>query len=89
MGVDHAAYCGKGSIEQQMGRQIGGGTERAFNNLSVQIRQHQIGGFKSSYGTPLGLIATRSALPIDAAGIAECVQDQSSTNQFEVGLQHS
>ena len=72
-----------------MGRQIGGGAQGTFDNVSVQIRQHQIGRFQLFIRHTAGLDSDQPALPVDAAGIAECVQDQSSADQFEVGLQHS
>ncbi len=40
-------------------------------------------------GDAAGLDRDESALAVDAAGIAEGVEDQSSADQFEVGLQHS
>src|ERR1700721_756886 len=72
-----------------MRRQVGLGSQCAFDNRSIEIGQNQIGRFQLFIRHAARLDRHQSASPVHAAGVAEGVKDQSSANQFEVGLQYS
>ena len=87
MRVSNAPNCREGLVEHEMGGEIGRWPERAFDNFSGEVGHHQMLGLHLVVRHAAGLDDDQSLFARDAANVAEGVQHQAATNQFEISVQ--
>ena len=85
--VGDSADGGKRFIEDEMGREIGGGAKRAFHGIAVEIGDDQVFGFQSVIRNTARLDDHEAEVAGDPAGVAEGEEDEAATNQFEISLE--
>ncbi len=86
MRMRDAAHARKLLIQNQVGRQVGRWTEPPLDYLARQIRHDQIFGRELLVRHAAGFDNNKTSLTLDCAGISKGVEDQSPTDQFEIGF---
>ncbi len=84
MGVDDAADGGEGAIEQDVGDEIGGGAEGAFDDVAVEVGEDDVGGGELVVGDAGGLDGDDSVRTADAGGVTEGKEREAAANDFEI-----
>src|ERR1700730_10777641 len=88
MGVGDATDFRESMIEDKMRGQVGGGPQSAFDDLAIEIGDHQMLWFHLRVRNPAGLDHYQFLVPGDATGIAEGIKYQSLSHQFQIRFQH-
>src|SRR6266702_487835 len=89
VGVDHRANAGEFAVEQRMGIEVGGRLQRAVDDLAVQVGYDPVLRPQDVVVDSRRLDDDEPLLAIDAAGVAEGVEDQATFDEFEVGFKDS
>jgi len=87
VGVDDAADGGKLAVEEGVGVEVGGGFEFAVDDVAVEVGDDHEFGDELVVVDAGGLDDDEAFLAVDAAGVAEGVEDEAALDEFEVGLE--
>ena len=68
--------------------QVGRRTQFAFNYLTVELGNDHVLRRQFIIGNAARLDRDQSFISVDAAGIAEGIEDEAAPNEFEVRFQH-
>jgi len=87
VGVDDAADGGELAVEEGVGIEVGGGFEFAVDDVAVEVGDdHEFGDeFVVIYAGRLD--DDEALVAVDAAGVAEGVEDEAALDEFEVGFE--
>ena len=86
--VHHASDFRKSLVQNQVRRKIRGRAQISFENIPIQVGQHQVLRLHFLVRHATGLDHHQPVFTRNSAGIAKCVQHQSAPNQLKVGLKH-
>ena len=87
VGVDDGADGGEFSVEESVGVEVGGGFEFTVDDFAVEV------GDDHEFGDELVVVDTggfdddQALGAVDAAGVAEGVEDEAAFDEFEVGFE--
>jgi len=87
VGVDDGADGGELAVEEGVGVEVGGGFEFAIDDFAVEV------GDDHEFGDELVVVDTggfdddQALGAVDAAGVAEGVEDEAAFDEFEVGFE--
>ena len=89
MGVDYATDLGKFAIEEQMGVEVAGGVEGAFDNDAVEGGDDEIFGGHGGVGDAAGFYGDErlGAGAVNAADVAEGVEGETAACDFLIGME--
>jgi hypothetical protein len=82
--MDDAADGREFAIEMEMSGEVGGWAQRAFDDFSVEIGDDKIGRLHGLVRHAAGLDGDEAGGAVDAAGVAEGVEDESAAYDFEI-----
>ena len=85
--VDDGADGGELPVEEGVGVEVGGGLERAVDDVAVEIGDDHVVGAELVVVDAGGLDDDETLLAVDAAGVAEGVEDEAALDQFEIGVE--
>ena len=89
VGVYHAAYLGKLTVEHQVGGRVGRGFEVALHHLAgVQVDHHHVVGLHVVVAHTRRFDDNEALLAVDARDIAPCEYDEMVFHKVEIGLEH-
>ena len=77
---------GKGPVQRQVGRRVGGRAQLALDDLPVQIHDDHVRGPQLLVGDAARLDDHEPRGAVDAADVAEGQDDQAVLDEVEVGL---
>ena len=69
-----------------MSRSVGGRSERALNDIPLQIHYHHVLWFHHVITYPAGLYDDEAGRPVDRRGVAPGEYHEAALHQVEVGL---
>jgi hypothetical protein len=89
VGVNDAADLGKLAIEHGVGVQVAGRSQRAFYDVAVEVRYHEVGGSEGGVIYAAGLDDDKGLRTgtVDATGVAEGVGSQAAAGDLLVGVE--
>ena len=87
VGVDDGADGGELAVEEGVGVEVGGGLEGAVDGLAVEVGDDHVLGAEVVVVDAGGLDDDEALLAVDAAGVAEGVEDEAAADEFEVGFE--
>ncbi len=87
VGVDYGADRWELAVEQSVGVEVRGRLEGAFDDVAVEVRNYHAFNAEVVVIDAGGLDDDEALLAIDAADVAEGIEDEAATNQFEVGFE--
>ena len=87
VGVDDGADGEELAVEQGVGVEVGGGPELAVDDLAVEVGDDHEFGDQLIIFDPRGLDDDQALVAVDAAGVAEGVEDEAALDDFEVGFE--
>jgi hypothetical protein len=87
VGVDDGADGGELAVEEGMGVQVGGGFELAIDDVAVEVGDDHELGNEFVVVDAGGLDDDEAFFAVDAAGVAEGVEDEAALDEFEVGFE--
>jgi hypothetical protein len=88
VGVDDCADGGELAIEQKVSVQVGGGIQVAVDDGAIQAGDDHVLRTKLVVVDSRGFDDDEPLFAVDAAGVAEGVEDQTALDQFEIGLKY-
>ena len=87
VGVDDGADGGELAVEEGVGVEVGGGFEVAVDDFAVEVGDDHEFGVEFVVVDAGGLDDDEALLAVDAAGVAEGVEDEAAADEFEVGFE--
>jgi len=94
MGMDDATDLGKFAVEEQVGVEVAGGVECAFDDGAVEAREDEVACGERGVADTAGLdgheglfAGTVDSATFDTAGVAEGMDGESAARDFLVGVQ--
>jgi hypothetical protein len=87
VGVDDGADGGELAVEEGVGVEVGGGFEFAVDDLAVEVGDDHEFGDEFVVVDAGGLDDDEALFAVDAAGVAEGVEDEATLDEFEVGFE--
>ena len=87
VGVDDGADGWEFAVEESVGVEVGGGFELAFDDLAVEVGDDHELGDEFVVVDAGGLDDDEALVAVDAAGVAEGVEDEAAADEFEVGFE--
>jgi len=87
VGVDDGADGGELAVKQGVGVEVGGGFELAIDDLAVEVGDDHEFGDEFVVVDAGGLDDDEALVAVDAAGVAEGVEDEAALDEFEVGFE--
>jgi hypothetical protein len=93
VGVDDAADLGKFAIKQQVGIEVAGRVEGAFDDFPVQRSEHEVGFSEGGIAHAAGFDRYQRAGAVyagavDAACVAKSVDSEASAGDLLIGPEH-
>src|SRR5882757_2276412 len=85
--VDDGADGGELAVEEGVGVEVGGGLELAVDDVAVEVGDDHEFGDEFVVVDAGGLDDDEALVAVDAAGVAEGVEDQAALDYFEVGFE--
>jgi hypothetical protein len=87
VGVDDGADGEELAVEEGVGVEVGGGFEFAVDDLAVEVGDDHEFGDEFVVVDARGLDDDEALFAVDAAGVAEGVEDEAALDEFEVGFE--
>jgi len=87
VGVDDGADGGEFAVEEGVGVEVGGGFEFAVDDFAVEVGDDHEFGDELVVVDAGGFDDDEAFFAVDAAGVAEGVEDEASLDEFEIGFE--
>ena len=84
----NAADLRKRSVQDQVRGEVGGRPQCSLDGVALHIDNHDVRRLHVLIGNAARLDRYKAAFAIDRAGVSECVEDEASAHQFQVGVEN-
>ena len=88
VGVDDGADGEEFAVEEGVGVEVGGGLEGSVDDVAVEVGDDHVFGAEVVVVYAGGLDDDESLVAVDSGGVAEGVEDEATSDEFEIGFEY-
>jgi hypothetical protein len=88
VGVNDGSDGGEPAVEEGMGVEVGRGFEFALDQSAIEIGDDHVLGVEVIIFNAGGFDDDEALVAVDAAGVAEGVENKATPDEFEIGFEH-